>query len=40
MTFLKPPRFGSTFIMVVGLTYHAGHLGVDVLFYERTEGDA
>ncbi len=40
VTFLKPPRFGSTLIMVVGLIYHAGHLGVDVLFYERTQGDA
>ena len=40
VTFLKPPRFGSTLIVVVGLVYHAGHLGPDVLFYERTEGDA
>lgn len=40
VVFLKPPRFGSTFINVIGLLYYACHLGIDVIFYERSEGDA
>lgn len=40
VTFLKPPRFGSTLLNAAGLLYYAIHEGTDVIFYERSEGDA
>lgn len=40
VTFLKPPRFGSTLLNAAGLLYYAIWEGTDVIFYERSEGDA
>lgn len=40
VTFLKTPRRGSTLLNAAGLLYFAVWEGTDVIFYERSEGDA
>ena len=40
VTFLKPPRIGSSFINGAGLLYYACHEAQDVIFYERSEQTA
>ncbi|MEO9786901.1 MAG: terminase gpA endonuclease subunit [Aurantimonas coralicida] len=40
VTFLKPPRIGSSFLNAAGMLYYGCHESSDTIFYERSEGAA
>ena len=40
VTFLKPPRIGSSFLNAAGMLYYGCHESSDTIFYERSESAA